>query len=115
MAVSNRPWGEISESDYPSPAAFCSACLIDENEPGADKVKSNCKLPVREPGGALNRNGVHAAAQRLSATQASPAAKAAAARKLVRLYGELKEDPPESVSRMAHQQINEAIRRAASR
>ncbi len=35
MALSTRPWGPISESDYESAEAFCRACLVDLNEPGA--------------------------------------------------------------------------------
>jgi hypothetical protein len=101
MPVSNRPWGSISESDYPSPESFCRASLIDLNPAGQRKTKANCKLPVREPGGALNRNGVHAAAQRLMATDAPPEEKRAAARKLIRLYAEIGDEPPESVRRMA--------------
>jgi hypothetical protein len=105
VAISNAPWGSISQADYPDAAAYCAASLIDENPAGQPKVKGACKLPVREPGGALNRNGVHAAAARLvgagGGVQASPESKRAAARKLVRLYGELKETPPDSVRRMA--------------
>lgn len=102
--VSNRPWGDFSESDY-SPEQFCRAALIDENPPGAQKVKANCKLPVREPDGTLNRNAVHAAAAALAGARggvkASPEAKRAAARKLLRLYAQLGEEPPESIRRIA--------------
>jgi hypothetical protein len=102
MAVSDRPWSMFSESDYPTAADYCRASLIDENPAGGQKTKAMCHLPVREPnGGPLNRNGVHAAAQRLGMTGVSPAAKAKAARALIQIYGDLKEDPPESVRRMA--------------
>jgi hypothetical protein len=105
VAVSNRPWGQISESDYSSPENFCSACLIDLNPSGQRKTKGNCKLPYKEPGGAVNRNGVHAAANALvgarGGVQAPPEAKRAAARALIRLYGQLGEDPPESIRRLA--------------
>lgn len=105
MAVSNKPWSQVSEADYPSAAAFCRACLIDLNPPGEPKVKARCKLPVREPDGTLNRNAVHAAAAVLAGARGgvdAPApAKRAAARALLRLYRELEEDPPEAIRRLA--------------
>jgi len=100
VPISDRPWGSISESDY-TPEQFCRAALIDLNPPGEEKVKGLCKLPVREPNGALNRNGVHAAAGRFGQTDAPPAAKRAAARRLMAAYAELDEEPPESVMMMA--------------
>jgi len=104
MPISERAWGGFSEADY-TPAQFCAGVLIDLNPPGQDKVKALCKLPVLEPGGALNRNGVHAAAAVLAGgrggVQAPPAAKRAAARKLLARYGELQEDPPESIRQLA--------------
>jgi hypothetical protein len=100
--VSNKPWGSISESDYADAGAFCDASLINLNDgPRSDWSKSKCKLPVKEPGGVLSRGGVHAAAQRLAATDAPPAAKRAAARKLVTYYGQMGEDPPDIVRRLA--------------
>lgn len=105
MPISDRPWGDVSESDYKDAAAFCAACLIDLNEPGKEKVKGNCKLPYKEPGGAVNRNGVHAAAAALAGArggvQAPADVKRTAARKLLRLYSELDEEPPESLRRLA--------------
>jgi len=105
MPVSNKPWGNVSESDYRDAAAFCRACLIDLNRSGEEKTKAKCKLPVREPSGALNRNAVHAAAAALAGARggvaAPPDAKRAAARRLLRLYGELGDEPPESLRRMA--------------
>lgn len=101
--ASDKPWGSISESDYKTPEAYCRACLIDLNT--GEKTKDKCKLPVREPGGALNRNGVHAAAAALAGARggvsAPPEAKRSAARKLIRLYGELGEEPPDSLRRLA--------------
>lgn len=105
MAVSNEPWSNFSESDYADAAAYCRACLIDENAPGKPKTKDACKLPVYEPDGDLNRNGVHAAAAVLAGgrggVQASSAAKSAAARKLLRLYGQCGDVPPDSLRAMA--------------
>lgn len=105
MPISNRPWGAISEADYRDAAQFCAACLIDLNEPGAEKTKGKCKLPIREPGGAINRNAVHAAAAVLAGARggvdAPPDEKRKAARKLIRLYREMNEEPPESLRRLA--------------
>lgn len=105
MPFSNKPWGSISEADYRDAEHFCSACLIDLNEPGKEKVKAKCKLPVKEPGGAYNRNAIHAAAAALAGARggvdAPPAEKAKAARKLIRLYREMDEEPPESLVRIA--------------
>lgn len=102
---SSKPWGSISESDYASPEAFCSASLIDMNESGQAKSKGRCKLPIKEPGGAYNRNGIHAAAAALAGArggvQAPAAAKRSAARALVRLYGQMDEQPPDSLKRLA--------------
>jgi hypothetical protein len=104
-AISTKPWGSISESDYPDADAFCAACLIDLNPPGDAKTKDRCKLPVREPGGAVNRTAVHAAAAALAGARggvdAPPAAKRQAARALIRLYRQMDEEPPERIRRLA--------------
>lgn len=101
MPFSNRPWSEFSESDYKTAEQFCSACLIDLNPPGKPKVKELCKLPVKEPGGTYNRNGIHAAAVRIHQTHAPREEKRKAARKLIRLYREMGEEPPDSLKRLA--------------
>ena len=105
MPISDKPWGSISESDYKDADQFCKACLMDMNEPGKPKTKDACKLPVREPNGTLNRNAVHAAAAALAGARggvdAPLAEKRKAARKLLSLYAELKEEPPESIKRLA--------------
>ena len=100
MPISNKPWGQFSESDY-TPEQWVRACLIHLAD---DLVKVNHKLPVREPDGTLNRNGVHAAAALAGArcgVDAPPEKRRAAARALIRLYRELEEDPPESLRRLA--------------
>ncbi len=105
MPFSNKPWGAISEADYADAEAFCSACLIDLNPPGQAKRKTMCKLPVRQPNGAYNRNAIHAAAAVLAGARggvdAPPDEKRRAARRLVRLYAEMQEEPPEAVRRLA--------------
>lgn len=101
--VSNRPWGDFSAAYY-SPEQWRRACLVDTGE-GDEDSKDRYKLPVREPDGTLNRNGVHAAAggHGVSAVKGiSPEARKAAARKLAALYrNELDEDPPDSLTQMA--------------
>jgi HK97 family phage prohead protease len=101
--VSDTPWSNFSASDY-TPEQWRRACLIDTGE-GAVDAKSRYKLPVREPSGTLNRGGVHAAASALAGArgglQASAEQKATAARKLLRLYSEIGDDPPDSLKRLA--------------
>jgi hypothetical protein len=107
MPFSNAPWSSVSESDYSSAEEYCSACLIDENPSGEKKTKDRCHLPVRMPrdrGGAYNTNALTAVAAVLAGARggvkASAASKAAAARKLRRLYSEAKMNPPPSLRRM---------------
>ena len=104
MAVSNASW-DGSASNYADAAAYCAVSLIDTNAPGAAKIEANCKLPVKEPGGAVNRNAVHAAAAALAGgrggVNASPADKKAAAKRLVSLYGQIGDPVPPSIKRMA--------------
>lgn len=103
MAVSDKPWSRFEENDY-SLEQWYEACLI---RPAKSEytAKTQAKLPVREPDGTLNRNGVHAAAAALAGARggvkASPNEKRKAARALIRLYRELGEEPPESIKRMA--------------
>jgi hypothetical protein len=100
MAITNKPW-DGSAGRWPDAASYCHACLINENTGDSKNwTKDACHLPVREPGGDINSNGVHAAAARLMQTKTSPANKKAAARKLRGLYRELKETPPDSLKNM---------------
>jgi len=102
-AVSDTPWSNFTQADY-TPEQWRRACLIDTGQ-GATDSKDRYKLPVREPSGALNRGGVHAAAggHGVGAVQGvSPEKKRAAARALVGLYrGQLGEDPPPGLLRLA--------------
>ncbi len=105
MPFSDKPWSQFKESDYRDAEHFCSACLIDLNPPGKPKVKALCKLPVKEPGGAYNRNAIFAAAAALAGARGGVKApaeeKRKAARKLLRLYREMEAEPPESLRRIA--------------
>jgi hypothetical protein len=97
IMASDAPWSNFSPSDY-SPQQWARACLID-TEDGDKDSKDRYKLPVREPSGAVNRNGVHAAAARFGQLQGVPPEKrAAAAKKLITLYrSDLGETPPDSL------------------
>lgn len=59
--------------------------------------KSCHKLPIKEPGGALSRAGVHAAASRFNQVDAPPEAKASAARQLRGAYKQLGEEAPDVI------------------
>ena len=103
MAISDKAWGQFAESDY-TDEQWYAACLI--KPPRSEyTAKAQCKLPVLEPNGDLNRNGVHAAAGALAGArggiQATPEQKRAAARAIVRYYSQLEEQPPDSIIQMA--------------
>lgn len=93
-SVSDAPWSGAA-SNYADTAAFCDACLINDNTgPRSGWVQAKCHLPYKTPSGAISRNGCHAAAARINQVQ-SPS-KAAAKRKLASIYRhDLKEDPPD--------------------
>lgn len=101
--ISEKPWGEIEESDY-TLQQWHAACLIHQHS-GPPTSKEQCKLPVRTPSGALNRDGVFAAAGALAGARtpinASAAEKKAAATTLMRYYGMLNATPPDSLKQMA--------------
>jgi len=97
-AIVRTPWDG-------SPARFDDeqwqrACILDRG-PQFDTAKTRYAFPVLEPNGDLNVNGMHAAASRLNQAQAPPQARAAAARKLARLYRQAGEQPPTSMMAMA--------------
>jgi hypothetical protein len=103
MAVSDRAWSRFTEADY-TPEQWYEACLI--KPPKSEyTAKAQAKLPVREPDGVLNRNGVHAAAAALAGARggvkATSEEKRTAVRALLKLYRELEEEPPESIKRLA--------------
>ncbi len=90
MPFTNKPW-QSPESKLDA-NDFCKCSLIDENEPGTDKVKAKCHLPVRAtPGAPYSRGAIRAAMGghgifRLKGV--SGESKRKAARRLVRLAGE---------------------------
>jgi len=99
LHISERPWSAYTEADY-SIEQWHAACLVHLHD-GPPTSKAQCKLPVKTPNGALNRNGVHAAAASLagarSPLKASSEQKAKAASALRRYYTQLGETPPDSL------------------
>lgn len=99
--ISETPWSDYSKSDY-TLEQWHSACLVHTHD-GDPTSKSECKLPVKTPDGALNRNGVHSAAAALGGARGglkgvSDDQKKTAAKALKRYYAQLDEDPPESLN-----------------
>ena len=89
-AIVDRPWDGsaawFEDDEYERSYLVCRA--------GDEPPKTRCSLPVLEPNGDLNVQGMHAAASRLSQTGLSSEDKAKAARKLVRYYRQAGETPP---------------------
>jgi hypothetical protein len=91
--VSESPW-DGSASRF-SDEQWKRSCILHV----CDGMEKTChKLPIREPGGALSRAGVHAAAGRIGQAQASPEQISAAKAKLRGAYKELGETPPDSLT-----------------
>lgn len=90
--VSDKPWTDFPESDF-NPDQWKRACIIHlDPEPGGDPASKGLhKLPIREPDGTLNRNAVHAAAGRVTGTDAPPDKIASAKATLRGAYGTLGE------------------------
>ncbi len=104
MTIVNIPW-DGSASRYDTTDNYCKASLIDENPSGQDKVQALCKLPICEPNGDINSNAVHAAVAALAGgrggVKAKPESKKAAAKKLLSIYRDMKENPPPSLTNIA--------------
>lgn len=100
-SISNAPW-DGSPSRFDTPEAYCASCLIDLND-GA-KTKSMCMLPVKEPGGAINKNALGPAwgALRGARNASIPdREKGPAARKLIGYYQQAGMDVPPEMRTMA--------------
>jgi hypothetical protein len=97
-------------SNYDTTESYCNACLINLNEgPPEDWTQANCKLPVRRQGDGSDtfvRQAVFAAAQRINQVDAPAAEIQSAARELIRAYGEMDEEPPESLVNLAERAIS---------
>lgn len=86
-AFTTKPW-DGSASKYTDTNAYCAACLIDDNPPGAEKVQGRCHLPIKEPNGDVNINAVRNALARVGQVQASAASKGAARTRLQQLLAQ---------------------------
>lgn len=93
----------ISEATWDGAASrftdeeWVRSAIVDRGD-SFETAKERYAMPIREPNGDLSRAGVHAAAGRLNQVDAPEPAIAAARAALVRAYGELDEDPPESLT-----------------
>lgn len=107
--LSEKPWSMYTASDY-SIEQWHAACLIHQHD-GPPTSKSQCKLPIKTPNGAVNRNGVYSAAAALAGARggvnASPEQKAAASRVLLRQYQAMGKSPPASLAQ--HSNIDNFI------
>lgn len=86
-AFTTKPWSGAA-SKYADTAAYCSACLIDDNPAGAEKTQAKCHLPIKEPNGDININAVRNALARVGQVQTSAENKAAARRRLQQLLAQ---------------------------
>lgn len=106
MAVTDKAWdgsaSRFTDEQYKRATAACD---------GEGSIKETCFLPHHEPDGTLNRNGVHAAAQRISSLSGkSPAAVARAKSHLRNHYtADLKEDVPDSLKATIADEVELAL------
>lgn len=104
LFVSDKPW-DGSASRF-TPAQWKSSCVLHV----CDGEEKSChKLPIKEPGGALSRAGVHAAAGRINQVDAPSDAVSRAKASLRSAYKELGEDPPDSIAASTTDDENRAI------
>lgn len=98
QAKDTGPWdGAASRFDDKQYQSATAAC-----DPGDGTVKERCFLPHHEPGGALNVNGLHAAASRAGSLSGhSPEAVAKAKAHLRSHYEAIGEDVPPSLTAAA--------------
>lgn len=104
-AVSDTPWSNFKDSDY-TDEQYAAACVYDRSKCSdtwtSKPAKQRYSLPIKEPSGTLNRNGVHAAASRIgSVKNGCDAALSAAKASLRSAYSTLGEDPPDSIKASA--------------
>lgn len=82
-AYDDSEWSGAA-SQWDSPEAYCSDCLIDMNASGEKKTKDKCKLPYRKPGSnKINKAAMRNIASRLAGTDAPPEEKKKVAKWLI--------------------------------
>lgn len=103
--VSDKAWdGSASRFTDEQYKMSCAAC-----DDGEESVRQRCFLPHHEPGGAINPNGVHAAAGRVSSLKGkSPEAISRAKAHLRSHYKALGEEAPDSIAASAGPQTDVA-------
>ena len=75
---SDAPW-DGAASNYKDTAAYCDACLINENTgPREQWVQAKCHLPVKTPSGAYSKNAIRNALARIGQVQSGGKAAALA-------------------------------------
>lgn len=85
---------------------WAKSCVLDR---GAEfkTAKQRYSLPIREPGGSINPDGVSAAAGRIKSVKgASLSQKKAAARKLIAAYSKTGDEPPEDLRELVSAKTN---------
>jgi hypothetical protein len=99
-----------SASNY-TDSQYEAACVLDRKACGeSGPPKTRCSLPIKAPGSdKVDPDGLAAAAQRIDAVKACPAAISAARGRLRAAYKSLGKEPPESLKASA------AIRARGSR
>lgn len=103
MSATDMAWdGSASRFTDAEWARSCVLDMADCSPAGGDMAaKARHKLPIREPSGAVNANALGAASAALagarSPLQACPAAKKAAAKRLMAAYASAGMTPPDSL------------------
>jgi hypothetical protein len=105
----DKPW-DGAASGYKDTDAYCAACLIDLNEPGADKAQAKCKLPVQEPDGTYNKGAIRNALARISQVKGVPAADLSAAKARLAKLAKQAEIGEESASAESQSSAHRAVR-----
>lgn len=111
VSLSTKPWSNYTEADY-TLEQWHNACLIHQHT-GPPTSKAQCKLPVKTPAGALNRDGCIAAAGALAGARsplnASAEEKRKAAKTLITYYGKFDMKPTPMMLSLAHFNISDFI------
>lgn len=109
--ISFKPWSAYTKADY-TPEQWHKACLIHQHT-GAPTSKDQCKLPVRTPLGALNKNGIQAAKAALNGARggvdATPAEKAKAKTQLDELSKQLEKNVPAFLAKHSDMSMDDVL------
>lgn len=105
-SVTDKSWdgaaSRFTDEQYRQSSAACDA--------GSGSAKQACFLPHHEPDGTTNRNGVHAAAQRVSSLSGhDPAAVARAKAHLRSHYSAMGEEVPDSIKATIGDEVELAL------